>query len=221
MIARTRRAAVPIDRSGDFLRLLRSVGLGEYREIPGNLAAFVLQRRDADAAHFVMLSFWESMESSRAYADTSIDSALNTPIDPHHAIELEPTVRHYTVLNHESVPRHGESVVARMWHGAVPPRKSVAYAHLMRTVALTDYKCTPGNLGVFILRRLEHGVAHFLNLTLWESRGAIQAFAGDDIERARYYEFDHEYLTEMEPTVLHFEVFGSLAVSDRNDRTSS
>lgn len=33
----------------------------------------------------------------------------------------------------------------------------------------------------------------------------IRAFAGDEIERAKYYPEDAKYLLEFEPTVPHFE----------------
>ncbi|MEO8367163.1 MAG: hypothetical protein ABI538_13260 [Pseudoxanthomonas sp.] len=39
-----------------------------------------------------------------------------------------------------------------------------------------------------------------------ESREAIEAFAGSDIARAKYYREDVDYLLECEPTVEHYEV---------------
>ena len=58
-----------------------------------------------------------------------------------------------------------------------------------------------------VLRRIEGDTAHFNTLTFWESREAIKAFAGDDIETAKYYAQDEEYLLEFEPTVTHYEIF--------------
>ncbi len=37
---------------------------------------------------------------------------------------------------------------------------------------------------------------------------AIRAFAENDIERAKYYPEDRDYLREFEPMVLHCEVTG-------------
>jgi heme-degrading monooxygenase HmoA len=210
MIARTWHGAVPIEKSSDYLRLLRTIGLDEYQNTPGNLAAFVLQRTNGDVAHFNLLSFWDSLESIKAYAGDDIDVPRYTTFDPDYLIELEPAVQHHTVLNHDSVPSAGEFVIARSWQGAVPLEKSDAYAGLMRTVALVDYESTPGNRGAYVLHRIEDDVAHFQMLTLWKSRVDIRAFAGNDVEVARYYEFDHKYLIEMEPTVLHYEVFGNV-----------
>ena len=60
--------------------------------------------------------------------------------------------------------------------------------------------------GVFVLTRREGKVAHFVFLSLWESLEAIRAFAGDDLEKARYYPEDRDFLLELEPTVTHYEV---------------
>ena len=38
---------------------------------------------------------------------------------------------------------------------------------------------------MYILRRIEGEQAHFLTLTFWESREAIQTFAGAEIEKAK------------------------------------
>ena len=97
-------------------------------------------------------------------------------------------------------------MIARTWHGAVPVSKADAYhAYLLRT-GVPDYEATPGNRGVYVLRRAEGDVAHFLLLTLWDSFDAIRAFAGDDVDRARYYPEDADFLLDLEPTVTHYEV---------------
>lgn len=97
-------------------------------------------------------------------------------------------------------------MIARNWHGRVPAAQADAYlAYLLRT-GIPDYQRTPGNRGVFVFRRIEGGEAHFLLTSLWESLDAIRAFAGDDLERARYYPEDTAYLLELEPKVTHYEV---------------
>ena len=66
---------------------------------------------------------------------------------------------------------------------------------------------TPGNKGAYALRRIEGDTAHFLMLTFWESEEAIRAFAGSDISKAKYYDFDRNFLLEMEPSSLHHEPY--------------
>jgi len=46
-------------------------------------------------------------------------------------------------------------------------------------------------------------------LTLWDSREAIAAFAGPDIDVARYYPEDQEYLLGFEEKVEHWELAAS------------
>ncbi len=97
-------------------------------------------------------------------------------------------------------------MIARKWHGRVPAAKADAYHSYLRRTGLPDYAGTPGNRGVFVLRRIEGDIAHFDLLTLWDSWDAIRVFAGDDVDRARYYPEDDEYLLEREPQVTHYEV---------------
>ena len=90
-------------------------------------------------------------------------------------------------------------MITRIWHGATPAGKSDEYLNLMRTIAIPDYRSTPGNKGAYVLRRIEGDTAHFLMITFWESEEAIRDFAGDDIKVAKYYDFDKNCLLELEP----------------------
>ena len=97
-------------------------------------------------------------------------------------------------------------MIARVWHGRVPAGKADAYYAYLQRTGLADYAATPGNRGVWVLRRTEGDVVHYSLMTLWESLAAIERFAGDAPERARYYPEDADYLLECEPLVTHFEV---------------
>jgi heme-degrading monooxygenase HmoA len=98
-------------------------------------------------------------------------------------------------------------MITRIWHGRTTAAKSDEYLNLMRTVAIPDYRSTPGNEGAYALRRIEGDTAHFLMLTFWESEDAVRAFAGNDITIAKYYDFDKNFLLEMEPVSTHYETF--------------
>ncbi len=99
-------------------------------------------------------------------------------------------------------------MIARRWHGRVPIEKAPDYLHLMQTVAISDYRAVPGNRGAWCLHRQEGGIVHIEMLTFWDDLDVIRGFAGDDIARAKYYDFDDAYLIEKEPQVLHFEMRG-------------
>jgi hypothetical protein len=98
-------------------------------------------------------------------------------------------------------------MIARIWHGATLASKSDEYLNLMRAVAIPDYRSVPGNQGAYALRRVEGDTAHFLMVTFWESEAAIRAFAGDDIALAKYYDFDKDFLLELEPNSVHYEMY--------------
>lgn len=102
-------------------------------------------------------------------------------------------------------------MIARIWHGMVPISKADEYVDLMRRIALPEYRATPGNRGAWCLHRTEGDVTHFEMLTFWHNADAIKGFAGDDYRLAKYYDFDSDYLIEMEPRVRHYDVLESLA----------
>jgi heme-degrading monooxygenase HmoA len=99
-------------------------------------------------------------------------------------------------------------MIVRMWHGRVPTAKAAAYREFTNGRAIPDYRSVPGNLSVHVLERAEGEVTHFVTLTFWESLEAIRAFAGADLEKAKYYPEDAEFLLEYEPRVVHYEVVG-------------
>ena len=99
-------------------------------------------------------------------------------------------------------------MIARMWHGRVPTAKAAAYRAFLNARAIPDYRSVAGNLAVYILERAEGDVTHFITLTHWESMEAIKGFAGDEVEVAKYYPEDKDFLLEFKPTVVHYEVVG-------------
>jgi heme-degrading monooxygenase HmoA len=100
-------------------------------------------------------------------------------------------------------------MIARIWHGTTPAAKADEYLAFLQTRAIPDYQSMPGNRAVHILRRTEGEITHFLTLTHWDCLEAIQAFAGADIAKAKYYPEDATYLLEFEPTVQHYELYAA------------
>lgn len=98
-------------------------------------------------------------------------------------------------------------MIARRWQGRIRTADAAAYLALMRDVAVPDYRAVPGNLGAWCLHRTDGYVTHVEMLTLWSDWDAIERFAGRPVDRARYYDFDRDYLFELDPLVTHFEVF--------------
>ena len=100
-------------------------------------------------------------------------------------------------------------MIARTWHGAVEEARADEYHEYLSKTGVPDLENTPGNRGVYVLRRYADGEAHFQLVSLWDSFDSIRAFAGDPVDKARYYPEDKEFLLELEPKVLHFDVLTS------------
>ena len=99
-------------------------------------------------------------------------------------------------------------MVVQIWHGRVPTSKAQSYRVFLNQRAIPDYQSVAGNLSVHILQRTEGEVTHFVTLTFWEDMDIIKGFAGDNVDSAKYYPEDKDYLMEFEPNVVHYEVVG-------------
>src|SRR5688500_8309376 len=98
-------------------------------------------------------------------------------------------------------------MIARTWRGAVDASDADDYAAYMEHTGVAGYTATPGNRGVWMLRRpIDGGRVEFLMFSLWDSIEAVRAFAGEDSERAVFYAEDDRYLVERDETVTHYEV---------------
>jgi heme-degrading monooxygenase HmoA len=100
-------------------------------------------------------------------------------------------------------------MIARIWRGAVRADDAAAYASYIQLTGIEGYKKTPGNRGAWALCRAEGDRAEFVTVSLWDSREAIEAFAGQDIENAVFYPEDERFLVERDLTVRHYEVAGT------------
>jgi heme-degrading monooxygenase HmoA len=94
-----------------------------------------------------------------------------------------------------------------MWRGGVRTDRIAEYADIIERTGLTGYRNTPGNQGAQLLTRdLGDGRTELITLSWWNSLDDIKAFAGEDINVARYYPEDDEFLVERDKTVAHYEV---------------
>ena len=106
----------------------------------------------------------------------------------------------------DAAKHEGGAMIARIWRGAVAQSDGDAYAEYMQGTGVAGYVKTPGNRGVWMLRRDIGRKTEFLMFTLWDSMDAIKAFAGEQPERAVFYPEDGRYLVERDELATHFEV---------------
>jgi heme-degrading monooxygenase HmoA len=97
-------------------------------------------------------------------------------------------------------------MIARTWRGAVRREDGDAYAAYMQDTGVAGYANTPGNRGVWMLRRDIGEVTEFVMFTLWDSLDAVKSFAGANHETAVFYPEDDRFLVERDLTSAHYDV---------------
>src|SRR5919202_503895 len=105
-------------------------------------------------------------------------------------------------------------MIARIWRGAVRKDDGDAYARYLHETGVAGYSGTPGNRGVWMLRRDLGESTEFVMFTLWESLDAVKRFAGDDYEAAVFYPEDDRFLVERDLRSAHFEVAAHMEPAD-------
>ena len=98
-------------------------------------------------------------------------------------------------------------MIARTWHGKTSSFDAEIYRHYVISTGIKDLTATKGNLGLHIWQKNEKDITHIWVVSFWDSHESIKAFAGNDIEIARYYDNDKNYLLELEPHVQHYEAW--------------
>jgi heme-degrading monooxygenase HmoA len=105
------------------------------------------------------------------------------------------------------------STILREWRGVIRKADRDEYVDYIKGTGLDDYRATPGNRGAAIaVRDLDAERTEVVTFSWWDSLDSIRAFAGDDIELARYYPMDDKYLLERPRTVQHYVCHGDTAL---------
>ena len=97
-------------------------------------------------------------------------------------------------------------MIARIWHGRTLTAKADEYLRYLNASGVERILKTEGNHGVEVLRKTDGPRTDFVVISYWESIDAVKRFAGPDFERAVIMDRDKEFLIEVEPNVLHYEV---------------
>ncbi len=97
-------------------------------------------------------------------------------------------------------------MIMRTWRGAVRAVDADQYLTHQASTGVREYRQTPGNTGVLVLRRTVGDLCEVTTVSFWESMEAVRRFAGEDPDRAKFYPGDDELLVEKDSYVNHYEV---------------
>jgi heme-degrading monooxygenase HmoA len=98
VIARAWHGRVPTVKADAYHAYLRRTGLPDYLSTPGNRGVLVFRRTEDSVTHFVLTTFWDSVEAIRRFAGDDHTRARYYPEDDDYLLEREPFVTHYEVL---------------------------------------------------------------------------------------------------------------------------
>lgn len=98
VIARVWHGVTSAAQANAYAAYLQRTGVTDCRATPGNRGVQVLRRVAGDEAHFLFISFWESMDAIRGFAGADVERPRYYPEDSKYLLELEPTVTHYEVM---------------------------------------------------------------------------------------------------------------------------
>jgi heme-degrading monooxygenase HmoA len=96
--------------------------------------------------------------------------------------------------------------IMREWRAEVRRGLKDEYVAYVKATGIAGYKRAPGNLGAVVAtRNIDAERAEIVTLSWWENEASIKAFAGNDINRSRYYPEDERFLLTRPETVQHYE----------------
>lgn len=104
-------------------------------------------------------------------------------------------------------------MTSRHWRGLARPDAADAYVSHLRAQTLPQLAAIAGFVDATVLRRRIARGVEFLVVTRWQSRDAIAAFAGADIEAAVVPAQVLAMMVEFDSRARHYEVVASASAS--------
>jgi heme-degrading monooxygenase HmoA len=98
MIARIWHGISPASKADEYVEYVNSTGIRDYRATEGNLGVHFLRRIEGDEAHFLTITFWDSVEAIKKFAGEEYEKARYYPEDSEYLLEFEEKVAHYEVV---------------------------------------------------------------------------------------------------------------------------
>ena len=98
MIARIWNGRTPLEKSDEYFDFLKKRAVPDYESVSGNRGVYLLREHRDSTAHFLTLTFWDSLESIRGFAGDDLTKAKYYPEDKGFLLEFEERVRHYEVF---------------------------------------------------------------------------------------------------------------------------
>ncbi|PFG52668.1 hypothetical protein ATG98_1729 [Marinobacter sp. LV10R520-4] len=101
MIAREWKCRVPECHSAGFTAYLYESGIKDASSTPGFRGAQIFRRTLAHKVELTLITYWEKLQSIKAFAGNDISQARLYPEDEVYELEPDFSVQHYEVIEHQ------------------------------------------------------------------------------------------------------------------------
>jgi heme-degrading monooxygenase HmoA len=101
MIAREWKCRVPEVHSAGFTAYLYETGIKDSSATPGFFGAQIFRRTLADTVELTLITYWDKLESIKAFSGNDISQARLYPEDEVYELEPDLSVQHYEVIEHQ------------------------------------------------------------------------------------------------------------------------
>lgn len=98
-------------------------------------------------------------------------------------------------------------MIARIWEGRTKIEHSEMYTKIIEKRDIPDYKKATGFIKLTFLIRSDNEFTYFQLLTFWSDLKVITDFTGPNLDEAKYYDEDEQYLLDFPGNVSHYKVF--------------
>ncbi len=101
MILRTWGARTTLECADAFHRHLLETGIADYRKIAGCREVHLVRRDEGGVTHFLLLSFWDSLDAIRTYTGENFEVAVLYPGDEAYRLDPDRFVHHFETVSTE------------------------------------------------------------------------------------------------------------------------
>ena len=98
MIVRMWHGRVDASKSDEYAEFMKQRAAPDYRSVDGLQKLLFLRKNEKDVAHFLLVTYWDSMESVKKFAGEQPEKAKYYPEDDQFLLEKEELSALYEVF---------------------------------------------------------------------------------------------------------------------------
>jgi heme-degrading monooxygenase HmoA len=98
LIGRIWHGKTPAAKADDYTHYIFDAGIKKIAAITGNRGVELLRMDGTPNTEFMVISYWDSIDAVKRFAGEHYTQTHNLPRDPEFLVDMEPTVRHFSVL---------------------------------------------------------------------------------------------------------------------------